>query len=126
MYAARMRTALFVGVIAFAFVLPERHAQLSSSANWAAHAANQYRVVPDVTSLRATTNPSWTSTRGATSQHRSRRSYFHGGFWAAGTKEGSLMSLVPWMEMGWNVVNVEYRLARAAPAPAAVEDCLCA
>jgi acetyl esterase/lipase len=36
------------------------------------------------------------------------------------------MSLVPWMEMGWNVVNVEYRLARIAPAPAAVEDCLCA
>ena len=45
--------------------------------------------------------------------------YFHGGFWAAGSKEGSLMSLIPWMEMGWNVVNVEYRLARVAPAPAA-------
>ena len=28
--------------------------------------------------------------------------------------------------MGWNVVNVEYRLARVAPAPAAVEDGLCA
>jgi acetyl esterase/lipase len=30
------------------------------------------------------------------------------------------------MEMGWRVVNVEYRLARVAPAPAAVQDCLCA
>jgi acetyl esterase/lipase len=28
--------------------------------------------------------------------------------------------------MGWNVVNVEYRLARISHAPAAVEDCLCA
>jgi acetyl esterase/lipase len=28
--------------------------------------------------------------------------------------------------MGWNVVNVEYRLARVSLAPAAVEDCLCA
>ena len=28
--------------------------------------------------------------------------------------------------MGWNVVNVEYRLARVSQAPAAVEDCLCA
>ena len=28
--------------------------------------------------------------------------------------------------MGWNVVNVEYRLARVSGAPAAVEDCLCA
>src|SRR5437867_13166308 len=50
----------------------------------------------------------------------------HGGFWAAGTKEGSLTALMPWLEMGWNVVNVEYRLARVAVAPAAVEDCLCA
>ena len=52
--------------------------------------------------------------------------YFHGGFWAAGAKENSVMALVPWLEMGWNVVNVEYRLARVAPAPAAVEDALCA
>ena len=36
------------------------------------------------------------------------------------------MSIVPWLEMGWNVVNVEYRLARVALAPAAVEDCMCA
>ena len=36
------------------------------------------------------------------------------------------MSLMPWLEMGWTVVNVEYRLARVALAPAAVEDCLCA
>ena len=52
--------------------------------------------------------------------------HFHGGFWAAGTKEASQMYLIPWFEMGWNVVNVEYRLARVALAPAAVEDCLCA
>jgi acetyl esterase/lipase len=36
------------------------------------------------------------------------------------------MSFLPWLEMGWNVVNVEYRLARISRAPAAVEDCLCA
>ena len=28
--------------------------------------------------------------------------------------------------MGWNAVNVEYRLARFFQAPAAVEACLCA
>src|SRR5205085_10530423 len=33
---------------------------------------------------------------------------------------------MPWLEMGCNVVNVEYRLARISQAPAAVEDCLCA
>ena len=36
------------------------------------------------------------------------------------------MSLMPWFEMGWNVVNVEYRQGRVALAPAAVEDGLCA
>jgi acetyl esterase/lipase len=44
--------------------------------------------------------------------------HFHGGFWAAGTKEASQMYLIPWFEMGWNVVNVEYRLAHVALAPA--------
>jgi acetyl esterase/lipase len=34
--------------------------------------------------------------------------YFHGGFWAAGNKEGAVTKILPWMEMGWNVVNVEY------------------
>ena len=36
------------------------------------------------------------------------------------------MSFLPWLEMGWNVINVEYRLSHVALAPAAVEDCLCA
>ena len=125
----RMRTALFAAAIAFVVVLPETsHAQLSPSANWAAHAANQYRVVPDVTYLTASNYESKLDiyARRDVTTPQPTLVYFHGGFWAAGTKEGSLMSLVPWMEMGWNVVNVEYRLARIAPAPAAVEDCLCA
>jgi acetyl esterase/lipase len=33
---------------------------------------------------------------------------------------------MPWLEMGWNVVNVEYRLGRVAQAPAALEDAFCA
>jgi acetyl esterase/lipase len=47
----------------------------------------------------------------------------HGGGWVAGTKEGEIMNLLPYLEMGFAVVNVEYRLARVALAPAAVEDC---
>src|SRR6187549_2547910 len=125
----RMRTALFAAAIAFVVVLPETsHAQLSPSANWAAHAANQYRVVPDVTYLTASNYESKLDiyARRDVTTPQPTLVYFHGGFWAAGAKEGSLMSLVPWLEMGWNVVNVEYRLARVAPAPAAVEDGLCA
>jgi acetyl esterase/lipase len=103
-------------------------AQLSASADWAAHAANKYQIAANVTYLTANSFESKLDIyfrRGATTPQPTVV-YFHGGFWAAGSKEGSLMSLLPWMEMGWNVVNVEYRLARVAPAPAAVEDGLCA
>jgi len=51
---------------------------------------------------------------------------FHGGGWVAGSREGSLLKLLPYMRMGFAVVNVEYRLAKTALAPAAVEDTLCA
>ena len=47
----------------------------------------------------------------------------HGGGWIAGTKEERTLECVPFMAMGFSVVNVEYRLARVAFAPAAVEDC---
>jgi len=104
------------------------YAQLPPSADWAVHAANQYQVFPNLTYLTASNS----ELKLDIYSHRDTTGpqptviYIHGGFWAAGTKEGSLMALIPWMEMGWNVVNVEYRLARVAPAPAAVEDCLCA
>jgi len=103
-------------------------AQVSPSAEWAAHAANQYQIFPNITYLTASNYEAKMdiyARRGVTTPQRTIV-YFHGGFWAAGNKEGALMSLIPWLEMGWTVVNVEYRLARVALAPAAVEDCLCA
>lgn len=47
----------------------------------------------------------------------------HGGGWVAGTKEERTLECMPFIAMGFSVVNVEYRLARVAFAPAAVEDC---
>jgi acetyl esterase/lipase len=47
----------------------------------------------------------------------------HGGGWVGGTKEGNTMELLPYLALGFSVVNVEYRMARNALAPAAVEDC---
>ena len=52
--------------------------------------------------------------------------FIHGGGWVAGTKEGSALNALDFLKMGMAVVNVEYRLAKVAPAPAAVEDCRCA
>ena len=103
-------------------------AQESGSATWAARAAGQYDVLPNITYLtennvelkldifrrKDTTTPQPTMIS------------IHGGGWVAGTRDGLLFLIMPWFEMGWNVVNVDYRTAQVARAPAAVEDCLCA
>ncbi|MEZ5428981.1 MAG: alpha/beta hydrolase [Pyrinomonadaceae bacterium] len=52
--------------------------------------------------------------------------YIHGGGWIFGTKESSVLQFLPFMEKGWRVVNVEYRMASNSLAPAAVEDTRCA
>jgi acetyl esterase/lipase len=123
------RLSAIAFVLALNFVCaPPASAQLSPSATWAVTAANNYQIAPNVTYLTATNYESKLDIyyrRGVTTPQPTVV-YYHGGFWAAGAKEGAVMTILPWMEMGWNVVNVEYRLARVAPAPAAVEDCLCA
>src|SRR6185295_5792753 len=52
--------------------------------------------------------------------------FIHGGGWVRGTKEASLLTALPFIAMGYSVVNVEYRLAEVSLAPAAIEDCRCA
>jgi len=48
----------------------------------------------------------------------------HGGGFVGGSKEAFVRNCLPYVEQGFVVANVEYRLAKAAPAPAAVEDVL--
>lgn len=52
--------------------------------------------------------------------------YFHGGGWARGARPESWTGFRPYIAAGFSVVTVEYRLAGAARAPAAVEDARCA
>ena len=50
---------------------------------------------------------------------------FHGGGWIRSTKETMMTSFcLPYLERGFVVANVEYRVAGAALAPAAVNDAL--
>jgi len=50
----------------------------------------------------------------------------HGGGWVEGTKEERVLEMMPYLQMGFAAVNVEYRLGGVSLAPAAVEDCRCA
>src|SRR6266446_3767802 len=103
-------------------------AQLPAPADWATHAQNEYLIFPNLTYLAASGYESKLDIykRRDTTTPQPTVIFFHGGGRVLGTKEAAVMSIVPWLEMGWNVVNVEYRMARVAPAPAAVEDGQCA
>jgi acetyl esterase/lipase len=119
------RVALAIGASLLA--TSSAFAQLSPTAEWAVRAQNQYAVAANVTYLTATGYESKLDVyrRRDVTTPQPTLVFFHGGGWIAGTKEASFMSILPWLEMGWNVVNVEYRMARVAPAPAGVEDVLC-
>lgn len=103
-------------------------AQLDETAAWASHLSNTYRVVPNVTYHTANNRENRVDLylpRGAEGPTPVLM-YIHGGGWRGGSKEGNVLRLLPWLEKGWAVVNVQYRLAAVSLAPAAVEDCLCA
>ena len=121
------RTAYFILMLA-ALGIPPTFAQLSPTATWAAHAFNEYQIFPNLTYVTASNYEAKLDVykRRDSSGPQPTLIFIHGGGWVGGSKEQSVMALMPWFEMGWNVVNVEYRLARVALAPAAVEDCLCA
>ena len=88
---------------------------------------SDYRIVPNVTYLTAS---NWDAkldlyvTR-TPDKPLPTLIWIHGGGWTGGTKE-SFSGIPAYLTMGVNIVNVEYRLARVATAPAAVEDCRCA
>jgi acetyl esterase/lipase len=115
-------------LLAFAFSAATLFGQLSPSETWAATVQNRYAVHPNITYLVANNYEDKLDIyeRRDVQDPQPTLIYIHGGGWVGGTKEGVIMEIVPWLEMGWNVVNVEYRLGKVSLAPAAVEDCLCA
>jgi acetyl esterase/lipase len=119
---------MIIGVVASGLFAPVAYAQLAPTAEWAAQAQNKYQVTANVTYLTASGYESKLDVyrRRDAKEPQPTLVFYHGGGWILGSKEASLMSIMPWLEMGWNVVNVEYRMLRNAPAPAAVEDALCA
>jgi acetyl esterase/lipase len=104
------------------------HAQLPQSAATAVRLSTAYDVQPNITYL-STNNGKVRLDVYLPHNVKSPKPtliYFHGGGWSYGSKEQSALELLPWLEMGWSAVNVEYRLGPVSLAPAAVEDCRCA
>ena len=123
-----MPFVLLVGVALLLAGPTETNAQLGETSSFLAHVSNQYRVIPNMTYHVASNQENKLDLyipRGATGPTPVLM-YIHGGGWVGGTKESSVLRILPYLEMGWAVANVEYRLGAVARAPAAVEDGLCA
>jgi acetyl esterase/lipase len=103
-------------------------AQQKDAATWSAVALNDYRVVPNVIYLTANNYEAKLDVyaRNNITQPVPVVIHIHGGGWVGSMKEADVLALLPYFELRLAVVNVEYRLARVSPAPAAVEDCRCA
>jgi acetyl esterase/lipase len=102
-------------------------AQAPRSGDWADRASSQYETIANV------------SYRTASNKELNLDLYLpprtapvptvvmiHGGGWVEGNKEEEILGSLPYLALGYAVVNVQYRLKRSALAPAAVEDCRCA
>jgi acetyl esterase/lipase len=103
------------------------HAQLSEKQSWAVTLAGQYAINANVTYATANNvDLKLDVYRPKDTNMHPTMLFFHGGGMVGGNKEGSAFALLPFLEKGWTVVNVEYRLAKISRAPASVEDGRCA
>jgi acetyl esterase/lipase len=49
--------------------------------------------------------------------------YIHGGGWTSLNRSVRNLNFLPYVEKGWAVVNIDYRLLNQAPLPACIADC---
>lgn len=120
------RLLLPVAVAACLLTAAPARSQTSGSP-WAANVSNDYRIVPGIAYHTANNFESKLDvyTPMAPGPHPTVL-HIHGGGWTGGTRESVVLRMLPYLEMGFAVVNVGYRLARVSEAPGAVEDCRCA
>jgi acetyl esterase/lipase len=116
----RRESLFFVLVVLFAV-----QGRAQETASWTYSGVNDYRIVPNITYSSANNYECKLDAYIRNNPGRTTPTvvYIHGGGWVAGSKEASVMGILPYLEMGLSVVNVEYRLARVSLAPAAVQDC---
>jgi acetyl esterase/lipase len=101
-------------------------AQESSSIEWATSVSYGAQLYQNIVYQKANALELKLDVITKGSQSRPVVIFFHGGGWVQGKKENHLLKLLPYLAHGMNGVNIEYRVANEAQAPAAVEDCRCA
>ncbi len=99
---------------------PSANAQLPETAITAIDISRNYRVVSNVTYFTAN---NWDLKLDLYLPREGEGPtptlvYYHGGGWVIGSKDQETNTLLPYLEMGFAVVNVAYRLAKISPAPA--------
>ncbi|MEM9646986.1 MAG: alpha/beta hydrolase [Bacteroidota bacterium] len=50
--------------------------------------------------------------------------YYHGGGWVEGDRFSRFLEVLPYLEKGWAVINVDYRLLQETDLLGGIEDCL--
>lgn len=115
------------------FVLPASAAlaqrPAEDAAAFAAYVSTGNQVTPNITYLTASgveLKLDFYRPRGASGSLPTAIFFHGGGYRIEATKEASALNVIPWLQMGWSAVNVEYRPSNVALAPAAVEDARCA
>jgi acetyl esterase/lipase len=95
---------------------------------WIDYAGADYDIFPNVTYAKASNIELKLDLYLPKNRTRAVRTLilFHGGGWVDGQKERNVLYLLPYLELGWAAINVEYRTGHQAQAPAAVEDARCA
>ncbi len=119
----RSTAFIFVLVVVFTAAISAQR-----TSDWATNIGSHYWVQADVVYNTANNTPLkldiWY--RHEQTEDQPTLVYFHGGGWVFGEKAYSLLYYLPFLEKGWRVVDVEYRMASNSLAPAAVEDTRCA
>ena len=120
------KTVFLISLVLLTFSMT--FAQNSTGSDWMTSAGSDYWMTPDITyqtaENRSVKLDVWY--RHAAKTPQPTLVFIHGGGWIFGSKEGAVLNFLPFMEMGWTIVNVEYRMASQSLAPAAVEDARCA
>ena len=120
-----MHRRSLLAIIVLLFLAAPCTSLAQNAGSWTYNAVGDYWIVPNITYSTANNYECKLDVY----SHRNPNGrtptvlHIHGGGWVAGTKEGSVAAILPYLEMGLSVVSVEYRLAQVSLAPAAVEDC---